>query len=240
MIDETEANHALNVLRLTNGTVVELLDGLGNACLARLRIEKKILWADFISTVAMTSKQNTTRAVFELGILKGEAFEWVVEKCVELGVNELIPVITQHTVVDVSKKGSDFFQKRWQKIADQSLKQCGRFSRMLVHDPKPLSQVNGEPLPSDSLRVVLVEPSLQTEATRAVQPLSELLKQAIGESSKYKKIHLLIGPEGGFSSTELHSTLEQASPVSLFEYTLRAETAALAAASLVASERQRL
>ena len=61
--------------------------------------------------------------------LKGDAMDWVVEKSVELGVRNLQPVVTDHTVVQMDKKGPKVVA-RWQKIADEALKQCGRLQRM--------------------------------------------------------------------------------------------------------------
>jgi RsmE family RNA methyltransferase len=70
-----------------------------------------------------------------MAVLKSQAMEWVIEKSVELGVEEVIPVLTAHTVVQIKNKGPELFQERWQKIADQALKQCGRLNQMVIHKP---------------------------------------------------------------------------------------------------------
>ena len=64
-----------------------------------------------------------------MAVLKGPSMEWVIEKSVELGVKLFIPVITDHTVVQFKSKGPEVFKERWQKIADQALKQCNRLKK---------------------------------------------------------------------------------------------------------------
>ena len=71
----------------------------------------------------------------EVAVLKGQAMEWVVEKAVELGVEALCPFFSVHGLVKTGQKTPAEFAARWQRIADQALKQCGRNAAMKVSRP---------------------------------------------------------------------------------------------------------
>ena len=129
-LEETEATHATRVLRLKDGDRVEAMDGKGHSALATLRTRNGPPRLEYIEkTEAQVSTGQLVPIILEMSVLKGDAMEWVVEKAVELGVTTLVPVLTAHTVVQMDRKGPEAFQERWQKIADQALKQCGRLDR---------------------------------------------------------------------------------------------------------------
>ena len=230
---ETEATHATRVLRLKDGDRVEAIDGKGHAALAKLRTRGGPTRLEFCEKTATPSDSDSqlVPVILEMSVLKGDAMEWVVEKAVELGVTKLIPVLTAHTVVQMDRKGPEAFQERWQKIADQALKQCGRLAGLAVETPIPFERLLTTPL--EGVRIWCDEqergsiPSLlswlETERSKNLSPL-----------------HILIGPEGGWSQNERDLlTREDASKlasVSLGPLVLRAETAAISALSLVASD----
>jgi 16S rRNA (uracil1498-N3)-methyltransferase len=254
-IEEKEANHAIKVLRLKDGDLVEALDGKGHSAIAKLRTRSggpRIEFyteahgeahADSLSARATESGSqiaSLSRLTLEVAILKGDAMEWVVEKAVELGVSTLVPVITAHTVVQVGKKGPEAFQERWQKIADQALKQCGRLESLKVETPIELESLLARKIHSSRLWCNEVD---RTQCTS----LLGWLQKADG-SELQKGIHLLIGPEGGWSElertlmcrqmgmeTEMKTEISSAKTysVSLGPLVLRAETAAIYSASLI-------
>ncbi len=223
LLPKPEAKHATHVLRLENGDQVEAMDGKGRAVIARLRIGDGPIRLEYVERleVGHLASQEVSPIRLEMAVLKGEAMEWVVEKSVELGVRTFVPVLTAHTVVQVKHKGPEAFQARWQKIADQALKQCGRLERMEVHLPTPLEQLLSE-VPS-----VVEKPRLWCdEGERESAP--RLGKWLSSLSIPLEELRLLIGPEGGFS--RLERELLEASHVqkmSLGPVVLRAETAAL-------------
>jgi 16S rRNA (uracil1498-N3)-methyltransferase len=241
----TEGHHATRVMRLGENDEVEALDGKGRSILARLRIRGSEVFLEYVSEwrheSAPLSEQPPTRLVLEIAILKGEAMEWVIEKAVELGVDHLVPFVSAHTVVQVHRKGPEAFQERWQKIADQALKQCGRLQSMSIALPTTFESLIAEPASGPTDRLWLDE-STRDEA----EPLLSWL-----QSNTPKNLHLLIGPEGGWSALERellerqlspspeHGTATESNPapsrlerVSLGAAVLRAETAALAATAL--------
>jgi 16S rRNA (uracil1498-N3)-methyltransferase len=102
VIPEAEATHLTRVLRLSVGDEIEVIDGRGGACTARLALRGK-QWMATLSEVSpekRTSKElEVVPVILEVAVLKGEAMEWVVEKAVELGARSLHPFISANTVL---------------------------------------------------------------------------------------------------------------------------------------------
>jgi 16S rRNA (uracil1498-N3)-methyltransferase len=221
---DSEAHHLLRVLRLKEGDRVEALDGSGRSVLARLRLKSGEAWLEFDGGGRKASETRSP-VVLELAVLKGDAMEWVIEKAAELGVTEIVPVLSKRTVVQVGKKGPELFQQRWQKIADQALKQCGRLERMEVRTPALLADLLSQKLSPDQPRWFLDEEARETSAS--------LLSQV--QKGRTPGAHLLIGPEGGWDDEEraLISKTPGVHGASLGPLVLRAETAALFAVSIV-------
>ncbi|HLE01276.1 MAG TPA: 16S rRNA (uracil(1498)-N(3))-methyltransferase [Bdellovibrionota bacterium] len=230
----SEARHAVHVLRLRNGDTIEALDGKGSATPALLKIRGDSVWLEFLPGAPRPEPQHSVMAasnlVLEMAVLKGDAMEWVVEKSVELNVRKLVPVLTAHTVVQMKHKGPEVFQERWQKIADQALKQCGRLEKMEIALPRPLGTTLEESLSPSSVRLFCDE-----NARNGATPLARWLCE---RPSAIADIRLLIGPEGGWSQEEREFITRTAAGskilhVSLGPLVLRAETAALFGISLI-------
>ena len=245
---DNESHHALNVMRLSDGDQVEVLDGNGHHIFALLRIRKGQAYLEHLdapqslpnsenSPPALTKRILSPPICLEMAILKGDAMEWVVEKAVELGVNDFIPVSTIRSVVQVKAKGPEFFQQRWQKIADQALKQCGRLERMVVHPPISLEKLIFTDLSEGTARLWC------DEARTAETPeILEWLQFHLLQLSK--GVRILVGPEGGWDPAErewLEREIQgnEHHRISLGSFVLRAETAALFAISLAAACRKR-
>jgi 16S rRNA (uracil1498-N3)-methyltransferase len=162
--------------------------------------------------------------VLELSVLKGDAMEWVVEKAVELGVSALVPVLAERTVVQMGRKGPESFRERWQKIADQALKQCGRLDRMAIGVPSRLEELLRNTPPAEN-RIYFDE-----EARAEAPTLWGVLTGGLPQTP----VRLLIGPEGGWAPPERRMIeASRAQSASLGPLVLRAETAAIAAVSLL-------
>lgn len=225
VIPESEAIHLTRVFRLSDGDRVEALDGRGNSVHAILRVEHGQAKLEY---QAPGDAQKLLPLTLEMAVLKGDAMEWLVEKAVELGVKNLIPVLTAHTIVQMKNKGPEAFRERWQKIADQSLKQCGRTTRLEIALPIELESLLSEKKASaESVRLWCDEKSSGQAAE-----LSEWLK----ERNPLTGLSLLIGPEGGWSEIERallsRESGENMVRIDLGPLVLRAETAALFAVAL--------
>lgn len=222
----TEAGHALRVLRLRDGDTIECLNGKGRSAIARLQVrgEEVLLFLhEEYETDVRPVESEEVPICLEMAILKGDAMEWVVEKAVELGIKQLIPLATAHTVVQIDRKGPAAFQERWQKIADQALKQSGRLHRLNVATPLHLEErLTQLPSHAQSPRLWFDE---------SLRARDSGLLPWLGKNPDWKELALLIGPEGGWSESE-RELLTRASGSATFRLglgplTLRAETAAL-------------
>ena len=233
LLDEDESHHLVHVFRLKNGDTVECLDGEGNKCLANLELLGKgkarvLLQGDILRDETLLSLP----IALECSLLKAEAMEWVIEKSVEIGVRHFYPIQTAHSVIQTSKKGPEFFQERWQKIANQALKQCGRLDKMHVHLP---TEMKTALIRNTTHRMWLNETQKdisKNNAATLMQKLSEI-KPTLLHQKNDTEITLLIGPEGGWSAIEIDFLNKiNTHSVSLGPWVFRAETAAIFAASL--------
>lgn len=245
-LSEQEAHHAIQVLRLREGDRVQAIDGRGAAVFARIRLRGGAgvrLELDDSEPASLPrqpgrvspSSVSPVPVVLEMAVLKGEAMEWVVEKAVELGVKALLPVLTERTVVQMDRKGPEAFRERWQRIADQALKQCGRLERMEVLAPVGLegALLSAGGKPSRPLVRLWCDESQGGES----RPLVDFLLDSEGRHGA-EEFRILIGPEGGWTDREREllsrsSRLEQRTiRVDLGPFVLRAETAAISALSI--------
>ena len=228
-IPESESKHLTSVLRLGPGDTIELLDGKGNRARGALLFRDKKVFAELSEEPSTDPKLCSLPVHLAMSIIKGDAMEWVVEKAVELGVRSLTPIDTEFSVVDLRKKGPDSFRERWQRIADQALKQCGRLDRMEINMP-----IGFEAFLLENTPVFWLDETLAQEGT----PGDHLALAAATGSTTERT--LLVGPEGGLSPAERARLLQLTvsgkkaiTRVHLGSLILRAETAALMGISLL-------
>ncbi len=233
-LPEGESRHLISVLRMKEGDEVELLDGTGVRATATLWHQGKRVMAK-LSTAPESDQTLMAKPIhLAMATLKNEAMEWAIEKAVELGVRTFTPIETEFSVIRMNKKGEGAFQERYQKFADQALKQCGRLERMQILPPVTLEQF----LQGQTAMIWLDE----TLAKNAQTDLS--LPHWLKQHAKGQDYVLLVGPEGGFSPAEKERLLRlsgltppqnrEINRLHLGSVILRAETAALFGISLLA------
>lgn len=238
-LSDGEAHHAIHVLRLSDQDIVEILDGNGHRGHAKLRTRGGPVRVEWIpeqsgTDAAAPFKDSLLPVTLEMAVLKGNAMEWTVEKAVELGIGQLVPVLTAHTVVQIKNKGPAFYQDRWQKIADQALKQCGRTRGLKVLPPAPLENLIMDSQANPSF----VRLWCDEKNDKSSSYLFDWLQSNI--SLPYSEIKILVGPEGGWSSAERLLLIRELASnpiqqIDLGPLVLRAETAAIFSMSLVTS-----
>jgi 16S rRNA (uracil1498-N3)-methyltransferase len=229
-IPEAEAKHLISVLRLGPGDEIELLDGEGFRVRAALVIRDKKVFGETQETPTTEEAKVSLPIHLVMSIIKGEAMEWVVEKAVEMGVRSLTPVETEFSVVKIHKRGAESFQERWQRIADQALKQCGRLDRMIVEMPTSFEQSL-----LNEKRLIWLDETLASTSPKDAHLAAFSQKLPINEP-----ISILVGPEGGLSPSERSRLLQltgsekkEINRVHLGSLILRAETAALMGISIL-------
>jgi 16S rRNA (uracil1498-N3)-methyltransferase len=147
-------------------------------------------------------------------LVKGDKFDWIVQKATELGVTRIVPLITEHS--DFRKaEGRELRVQRWRRIALEATKQCGRRQLTVIEDALNFQQFCT--MEMTGLRLIFSE--------RGGKNLTEL--------GRVNAVTLAIGPEGGWSQNELQLAEVQAFvPIHLGNRILRTETAAVTAVSL--------
>lgn len=209
-----DAHHAIRVLRLRVGESLVLLDGKGGAFWGIIeRIDSEVTGS--LTGPAPSAPEMPLPITLAPALLKGEKFDWVLQKSTELGVHRIQPLLCERCVVQ-GKEGKEGKISRWQGIAREAAEQC---ERLLVPDVLP-------PLPLSKLPF---EGTVLYCAERSGEPMPQVLP-----SLEPERLTVVIGPEGGFSPREDDWLRERgAIPVSLGTRILRAETASIAVLSML-------
>src|SRR5688572_11632410 len=212
-----QGNYLGNVLRLKTGDGVLVFNGRDGEWRASIAGRKR---ADHLVIETQTRPQEPpTRVRYAFAPLKHARLDYMVQKAVEMGAAALCPVLTQHTQV------SRINLERMRANVMEAAEQCGILSVAAVEDPVPLDRF----LQTREAGRLLVFCDEDADVASPVAALEAARPKAAGG------IDVLIGPEGGFSETERALLLAQSSVarLSLGERILRADTAAVAALTLV-------
>ena len=217
-LEASDARHALKVLRLAKGDEVVLMDGrrLYQAVIADTAGE--MVRCDV--TRELPSPEPGLRVTLYQGLPKADKLEWIVQKCTEAGVAQIVPVSLSRCVSQIAGgKDAQKKQERWQRIAREAAKQSGRAVVPAVALPLSFETMLAR---LSSHKLVLV-------------PWEEA--QGRGPAAIYKNhagaldIAVIIGPEGGICSAEIERLKATgAVPITLGKRIFRTETAGLAAA----------
>ena len=212
-IEGEEAKHALKVMRLRVGDVCEVFNGCGQARTAATSGSSHMTLAELTSLPAMPPVAGITLA---LAIPKGSNMDLIVQKAVEMGVQRIIPLITERTIVRIDAKEAAAKTTKWSRTVLEACKQCGVNTLPVVEQPQSYSAfLQRSNLPALKLQCAIVPHA---------RPMRELLEAA--RAAHQGECVLLIGPEGDFSPSE-YAAGEDAGyqPTSLGPIILRVETA---------------
>jgi len=216
-----EAHHVLRVHRHKVGDVIGVADGSSLFSARISAVDRGEVWLDLGE--ALPNAEPPLRVNLYQGLLKGDLFDYAIVKAVELGVHSIVPLECERAVVRLTPDKAGERVVRWQRLATEAAKQCGRAFVPTVYLPKPLPEaLQGEPA---SLKLVAYEGGGQP------------LKQVLGRGGTHTQVACLVGTEGGFSHAEImiaksHGFL----PITLGPRILRAETAPMALLSIIMYE----
>lgn len=216
VVNGEEFNHIKNVLRHKAGDEIIVIDGNGQNIFCVIKEINKndiVLRIEAIKNCEANPKVNVV--VFQ-ALVKGEKFEWIVQKLTELGITKLVPFYSEFCQVKPNTTRID----RLEKISIEALKQCGRAKKLEITN-------------IFSFDDVLKELNNYDQVIFAY----ELAKQSLNPENlkNMKNIAIIIGSEGGFSLEEVKklSLIKNVKLISLGKRILRAETAAIALSTLV-------
>ena len=215
-IEGEEAKHALKVMRLRVGDECEVFDGCGNAAVGRIAAtagSSALTLAELRPLPPMPPVAGITLA---LAIPKGSNMDLIVQKAVEMGVQRIIPLITERTIVRLDARDAAAKAAKWSRTALEACKQCGVNTLPVVETPQSYTQFLA--------RTDLPELKLQCAIVPHARPLRRLLEAA--RTAGMQECVLLIGPEGDFSPAEYAAAESTGyAPTSLGPIILRVETA---------------
>lgn len=222
-IEGTDVNHIKNVLRMKIGEKVQISDQSGKnySCELEAFEAEKVRFQ--ILEEREPENELPSRIYLFQGLPKSDKMEWIVQKAVELGVYEVIPVATHRAVVKLDEKKAVKKIARWNAIAEGAAKQSGRDVIPCVKEVMSLENALSY---AASLDLILMpyEDAEGMEKTRWV----------IGQIKPGQSIGIFIGPEGGFEETEVQKAQKSgAVPVTLGKRILRTETAGLTVLSIL-------
>lgn len=244
-----EAHHALHVLRVKRGDLVTVLDGAGYEYFCEiadcshnsltLRVTKKNFAAPLPCSITLI-----------VAIPKGKIIESIIQKSVELGAQQIVPLLTERVVTQPSAKDKTSKREKWQQVAIEAAKQCGAAWLPKIEIPMTIGEFlagqSASPeanvphskfrIPNSAFDLSLVG-SLQMERRHPCECVQEF-------QSKYgrlpQSVAVWIGPEGDFTPDELGTIQSSgAQPISLGPLVLRVETAAIYCLSILNYELNR-
>ncbi len=210
-LDEKESKHSIRVLRMKKGTPVRLIDGKGNLYEGVINNSNPKGCGISIVSVINNFESRKYRLHIAISPLKNpERFEWFVEKSVEIGVDEITPIICKNT----EKPGIK--PERLKSIIISAMKQSVKAKITVLNDP---------------LKFVDFTDLAQSEIRMIAHCSDNIKRSSIGKIySAGKSALVLIGPEGDFTTDEIEFALEKGFiPVNLGSSRLRTETAGVAA-----------
>jgi 16S rRNA (uracil1498-N3)-methyltransferase len=229
-LDEAEAHHALNVLRLKSGDRVVAFDGRGQEATVEIGEGSKKSLALRVVHAAKTPPLPC-RITLAQAIPKGKNMDLIIQKATELGAAEIAPLLSDRTVVRVEDERGEAEAKRekWQAIAIEAAKQCGQNWLPSVGLPKSPKEFLAERAKDFDLLWIA---SLQPDARHPRAWLREFAPNA-----RPKSALVLVGPEGDFTPAEIAmAKAAGCRPITLGPIVLRTETAAIYCLSVLSYE----
>ena len=223
VITGADVNHIRNVLRMRADEEVLIADGQGAEYRCKLtdlgenEVRAQILWkldgnAELASAITLFQ-----------GLPKSDKMDLIVQKCVELGVDRIVPVSTKRAVVKLDAKKEQTRLKRWNTISESAAKQSGRGVIPEVSGVMSFGKALEEAKKLDVLLIPYERAEHMAETRRVM-----------GEIRPGQSVGIFIGPEGGFEESEVEEAVAAgAKAITLGKRILRTETAGLAVMSML-------
>lgn len=210
-LSENESRHSAGARRLSVGDAIVLFDGSGHEATGHIATVSRKGVEVTIGDIALRPRQ-TPALTLAIALPKGPRQDFLIEKCTELGVRALQPIVTERSIAEATPHRL----QKWQRTAIEAAKQSGQCWLPEFHEPKSLAELVKDFNRFD--RVLLMKPG--GDRLELSSPINSLLA--------------IVGPEGGWTDDEVALLVSSgAKAVSLGPNILRIETAAIALAAMV-------
>ena len=220
-----EAKHILSVMRMSTGDEIVVCDGKNHDFLCRIaETGKGFLEAEIVERHLCETEAETEITLFQ-GLPNSDKMEFIIQKCVEIGVKRIVPVSTERAVVKIEKGGKEGKKlERWRKIAEAAAKQSGRG---IIPDISGVISFSEAVKEASFLENAIIPYENEKETG-----IKDFIKKA-----KKGSVGIFIGPEGGLSENEIKTAVENGIvPVTLGKRILRTETAGMVACAIILYE----
>ena len=227
-LDFEQTKHLRDVLRLRAGENINIFDGEGKEFSCAIQeIGKRETALKIIAEVNPRAPESVLDLTLAVALLKGEKFDLVLQKAVELGVTRLVPLQTRRA--DVKLKDAGEIEKkleRWRKIVFEAAKQCGRAKLMQIENPQGFEKF---------IEKKFIEKSSPPNSGAEIRVLfSERGGEKFSDLQAGKKIVAVIGSEGGWEDAEIElARANEFQIITLGGRILRAETAAIVVSAVL-------
>lgn len=220
-----DVNHIKNVLRMKAGEKIRISNQQGRDYYCEIsEVTDTFVQADILNEDAASTELPSKIYLFQ-GIPKGDRMETVIEKAVELGVYEIIPVAMKYCVVKLDAKKEAAKVARWQKQAEAAAKQSKRSIIPKIHPVMSYKEAVEYAMQCD-VRLVPYENERGMQGTR----------EALSTIKSGTSVSVMIGPEGGFAEDEIAQVKDSMQVISLGKRILRTDTAGIAVMSMLMLE----
>ncbi len=226
LITGDDVKHIGKVLRLKVGDKINISDGNSTEYICELDlIDKKEVVCNIIEKFQNKTESPICITLFQ-GLPKAQKMELIIQKGVEIGIKNIIPVLTERVVVKTETRDISGKIERWNKISKEAAKQSGRGTILELNNPITFKEAI-ESLNKFDLAVIPYENQQGIGLKKVLRNLD----------SNVKNVAIFIGPEGGFEEEEVNYAIEKGvHPVTLGPRILRTETAGLVASSIILYE----
>lgn len=223
IIDGGDYNHIKNVLRMKTGDAITVTGGNNSDYRCTIREFRNTEVVADIVEIIPNDKELPARIHLFQGIPKGDKMELIIQKCVELGVYEIIPVTMKRCVAKYDSKKAASKIARFQSISESAAKQSGRSIVPVIMEPMTYEEAIKYARNMD-VKLVPYELAKSMDET----------KKAVMNIKPGMDVAVFIGPEGGFEASEIEGAVENDfAVISLGKRILRTETAGFTVMSIL-------
>lgn len=235
-IEGEDVNHIKNVLRMREGEVISVSNGIDDN---EYRAEIADISDDRITCKLMFIKRDGIELPVKItlfqGLPKADKMELIIQKAVELGVSEIVPVETKRAVVKLDAKKAESKVKRWNMISEAAAKQSKRGIIPTVTGVMTFKEAVNEASKYACKSIPYELAEGMTDTYKWIQSVIDEAKK--NNAEKKSEIAIFIGPEGGFDNEEIEIALRCGIvPISLGKRILRTETAGMTILSILMYE----
>jgi 16S rRNA (uracil1498-N3)-methyltransferase len=218
-----DVNHIKNVLRMGAGEEVLISNGVDKDYLCEVTSVTAQEVTARILSVEEGGRELPARITLFQGLPKGDKMELIIQKAVELGACEIVPVETKRTVVKLDKKKEESKLRRWNAVSESAAKQS---KRLIVPEVTGVMSLKEALIFSKEFDLTVIP----FENAKGMERTREILSQV----KPGMNVGIFIGPEGGFEDSEIElSESFGARTVTLGKRILRTETAGLSVLSVL-------